>query len=239
MDRQYYSQRNNPNKDRVKIDLFQLKKLFYTLYCKLYSEDYFATTIGYIYLGNDIDGSLGADSAIAQLLYLNLRKENIWPIHTNIDKYSEEDLFDIMEFCYDCISNLYAEDGLYANRTKDDDREIYRFELNKQLKDYNEGFELNKAGQIVRLSSRGLKQLIERKLPTEDEGIVSRVNEAVFTYQNRKSSRLQRKEAVRHLSDILENLRDKAKPLIKKKDENDLFQIIELFGNLSFRTTTA
>ncbi|MDR1902532.1 MAG: hypothetical protein LBQ88_09665 [Treponema sp.] len=230
MDRQYYSQRNNPNKDKVKIDLFQLKKMFYTLYCKLYNEEYFAITIGYTHKGDLIAGSLGYDNAIAQLLYLNLHKENLWPIYTNIDKYSEEDLFDIMEFCYDCISKLYTEDELFANRTNKDGREIYRFELNKQLKDYNEGFELNEAGHIIRLSSHGLKQLVERKLPTEDEGIISRVDEAVFTYQNRKSSRLQRKEAVRHLADILEGLRKKAEPLIKKADESDLFQLINKFG---------
>jgi hypothetical protein len=230
MDRQHYSQRNNPNKDKVKIDLFQLKKLFYTLYCKLYNENYFAITIGYTYQGDIVAGTLGYDNAIAQRLYLNLRKENIWPIYTNIDKYSEEDLFDVMEFCYDCISKIYTEDEMFANRTNEYDKETYRLELNKQLKDYNEGFELNKTGYIVRLSSYGLKQLIEQKLPNEDESIISRVDQAVFTYQNRKSSRLERKEAVRHSADVLEGLRKKVEPLIKKTDESDLFQLINKFG---------
>jgi hypothetical protein len=106
----------------------------------------------------------------------------------------------------------------------------YRIEINNQLKDYGEGFELDKNGHIIRLSSQGFKQLLERKLPTENDDIISRVNQAIHTYQNRKSSRLERKEAVRHLADILEGLRKKAEPFIKRADESDLFQLINKFG---------
>jgi hypothetical protein len=230
MERLYYSQRNNLGKVNTKIDLPNLKKLFYALFAKYSGEHYFDENFGFDNGNNFFPGKLGTDSNIASRFYLDLRKDSLWPIYNHIDRYTEDDLFDIIEFCYDNIS-LYVEDSEFAmHYEKEPAQNDYRVDINKQLKDYNEGFELNKTGHIVRLSSHGLKQLVERKLPTEDEAIVSRVNEAVSTYQNRKLSRLQRKEAVRHLADILEGLRKKAEPLIRKKDESDLFQIINNFS---------
>jgi hypothetical protein len=230
MERLYYSQRNNLGKVNTKIDLINLKKLFYTLFTKYSREHYFDENFGFDNGNNFFPGKLGTDSNISARFYLDLRKDNLWPIYNHIDRYTEDDLFDIIEFCYDNISLEVYDSEFSSHYEKESGQNDYRIDINKQLKDYNEGFELNKAGHIVRLSSHGLKQLVERKLPTEDEGIVLRVNEAVFTYQNRKSSRLQRKEAVRHLGDILESLRKKAEPLIKKADESDLFQLINKFG---------
>jgi hypothetical protein len=230
MERLYYSQRNNLGKVNTKIDLINLKKLFYTLFTKYSREHYFDENFGFDIGNNFFPGKLGTDSNISARFHLDLRKDNLWPIYNHIDRYTEDDLFDIIEFCYDNISLEVYDSEVSSHYEKESGQNDYRIDINKQLKDYNEGFELNKAGHIVRLSSHGLKQLVERKLPTEDEGIVLRVNEAVFTYQNRKSSRLQRKEAVRHLGDILESLRKKAEPLIKKTDESDLFQLINKFG---------
>jgi hypothetical protein len=230
MERQYYSQRNNPNKENTKIDLFQLKKLFFTLYRKLYYENYFAGTIGFTYEGDLNVGSLGYDNAIEQKLYLDLRKENLWPIYENIDKYSEEDLFDIMEFCYDCILKIHTEEEMWANRKDEDDKEIYRYELNKQLKDYKHGFEMDRNGHIVYSSGVGLDKLVEAKIPTKEKNIVDRIEQAVSNYRNRKSSTLVRIEAVRHLGDILEEIKPDLKNIILTKDEKDLFEILNRFG---------
>jgi hypothetical protein len=230
MERLYYSQRNNLGKTNDKIDFVYLKKLFYTIFIKYSQKSYFDENFGYDNGNNFISGKLGTDSNIAARFSLDLRKDKLWPIYHYIDNYSEDDLFDIIEFCYDNISLEVYDSEFSWHYEKEPAQNDYRIEINKQLKDYNEGFELDKNGHIIRLSSQGFKQLLERELPTENDDIISRVNQAIRTYQNRKSSRLERKEAVRHLADILEGLRKKAEPLIKKADESDLFQLINKFG---------
>jgi hypothetical protein len=175
-----------------------------------------------------------------------------------VEGFDEDTFFDIVELFHDTISkpvkghyhdyydcgwHYYTFDAtkgqeeyrkaineILADYENESAQNNYRVEMDKQLKDYNEGFELDKNGHIIRIPSQGFKQLLDRKLPTENDDIISRVNQAIYTYHNRKSSRLERKEAVRHLADILEGLRKKVGPLIKKKDESDLFILINRFG---------
>jgi hypothetical protein len=230
MERLYYSQRNNLGKVNTKISLISLKRLFFTIFIKYNQTDYFDENFGYYNDNNFFPGKLGTESSIADVFFLDLRKDKLWPIYRYIENYSEDDLFDVIEFCYDKISLPVYDNEVLIHYEREPAQNDYRNEINKQLKDYSEGFELDKNGHIIKLSSQEFKQLLERKLPTKDENIISRVNQAVFTYQNRKSSRLERKEAVRHLADVLEGLRKKVEPLIKKTDESDLFQLINKFG---------
>jgi hypothetical protein len=227
----YYSQRNGLNKMDKSINLDQLKELFRTIYNKFDNEEYFRDKIGYFDGNNYQDGDLGNKYAIQSLLFLKLRKNSLWPIWSYLDKYSEDDLFDIIEFCFDNISKpIYDTTGYIIKYNNEEGQKEYREEINKQLKDYNDGYELDNDGNIVRLLENGVIQLVKKEPPTEDEDIKQKIEQAIRNYRKRNSTLLDRKESVRHLADILEKLRPKIKKIITKKDEDDLFNIVNNFG---------
>jgi len=227
----YYSQRNGRSNMDSKLDLDQLKDLFHTIFTQFHNDNYFMENIGGFQGENYYHGELGNDKAIQSLLFLKLRKKSLWTIYSYIDQYDEDDLFDIIEFCYDNISKpMYAEETYVLGYNKEEAQEEYRQKINAQLKDYADGYEIDINGNIVRLIQDGLLQLVEKEPPTENEEIGQKIEQAIRTYRKRHSTILDRKEAVRHLADILEKLRPKMKDKLPRKDENDLFNIVNNFG---------
>jgi hypothetical protein len=238
----YFSQRTGKNKNFGKIDLETLKKLFLTIFNMFYEKDYFLGTFG-SYTHNDfrdeIQGPLGDDSDISDILFLKIRKPDLWPISSHINLYKEDDLFDIIEYCYDNISHpiIEFEEDKFTGYTEnitgyssEEGQSCFRQEVNKHLKDYAEGFEIDSNGYIVRLAGFGLEPLFDAKLPTKDNRISEKIEHAISKYRNRNSSLLDRREAVRNLADVFEYIRPQVKAVINKKDENDLFNIANEFG---------
>jgi hypothetical protein len=112
MEREYYSQRMGFTKT-ARIDLSGLKKIFKVIYSMFFNKDFFMEKIG-CYApssGNYYTGELGTDEDINSYIYLKLRKEHLWPIYQYLENYSEADLFDIIEFCFDVVSK-----PVYTNR---------------------------------------------------------------------------------------------------------------------------
>lgn len=242
MTRKYYSQRSGKNPNNEKISLELLKELFSEIYYKYLNIEYFKEKIGYIdeFHNNFYYGKLGNEDEIRRHLFLSLRKKNLWPINKYIESYKEDDLFDIIEFCYDNISQpIYEEvsDDYLGQRYEvdhyiyDEPKSEFRDAINKHLKDYGEGFELLKTGNIVILSGYGLESIYEAKIPSnDDQNIIKPINIAIDKFRGKISTLQDRKEAVRLLADVLEYLRPKAKFVITKSDENDLFNIANNFG---------
>ncbi|NLI90605.1 MAG: hypothetical protein GX366_09470 [Epulopiscium sp.] len=72
----------------------------------------------------------------------------------------------------------------------------------------------------------GLKDIFNAELPQYDkENVDIKVQQAIYKYRNRKSTREDRRRAVRDLADILEFLRPKLKLVLGSKDERELFNI--------------
>jgi hypothetical protein len=232
----YYSQRKTGDNSK-KLTLKELKDLFYTIYNMYEEKSYFAEMIGYSewdgYNTEFFPGKLGDHNNINRMLYLKLRKKDLWPIWGSIDKYTEEDLFDIIEFCFDNISiGIFSDER--PDRVEKYDRaagvEIYRKDINEILKDYNEGFEIDKKGNIVRIVENGLDKIFEAEIPTEDERIKKDIEVAVNQFRNRNSTLIDRKESIRKLVDILEYLKPQIDKTLTKSDERDLFNIANNFG---------
>jgi hypothetical protein len=237
----YYSQRLGKNDGKSKINLEMLRKIYLALFQHFHDKEYFRESIGFYdsNSGNYVAGELGSDESINRHLLLKLRKENLWPIIYNIGEYSEEDLFDIIEFCYDIISSpnkiIIADNflGPYEKLTgydKTSGQKEYQCELNRHLKDYLDGYELDNNGFIVKTSGFGLETLFEAKIPIEDMKIIKPIELAVNKYRRRSSTINDRREAVRDLVDVLEYLRPKVTAYIHKKDDADLFNIANNFG---------
>lgn len=236
--KKYYSVRVGKNPLATEIGLDILLRFFKNIYLDFRGKGYFQEAFGYDCVdAGEVPGKLGADIE-AQMLR-KLRKPNLWPIDQKSEQYSEDDVFDVIEFLYDHISkpldgyhHTYSGCGWhYQTFNKEDGRREFRTEINDLLKDYKEGFELSESGEILALSDKGLENLLIADIPSCDpENIENRLNNAILKFRRYRSSVDDRRDAIRDLADILEFLRPKLNSVITKGDESDLFNIANNFG---------
>jgi len=235
--RLYYSMRMGKNPHASKLDLEMLLRLFRGLYINFTKKGYFQEAFGdYCVDAGEIPGNLGSD--VEAQVFLMLRKENLWPIDDKCLKYSEEDLFDIIEFIYDNISKptdgLYHEYDTSWHYNKFDQnvgKEEFKQRINEFLRDYGDGFELSDKGEILVAIEPGLNDLLNSEYPNYDsENIINRIDSAILKFRRYRSSEDEKRDAIRNLVDILEYLRPELKKVITKNDESDLFNIANSFG---------
>ena len=106
-ERGYYSARTGKHPNAARLDLSGLKKIFISLERQFRDRDYFQEAFGYECVdAGEIPGSLGEDIQGAMLIAV--RKENLWPARDNIDSYTEDDLFDVMEFFFDYVQSPWT-----------------------------------------------------------------------------------------------------------------------------------
>lgn len=238
MDRSYYSQRAGRGPASATLGLQDLRRVFKAQFDQLESESYFQEFLGFECVdAGFVPGSIGTDLQ-AELL-LTLRKPNLWPVHSTIDNWTEDDLFDMVEFLYDHISkptkrhfHSYSGCGWHCSEfDREAGRTEYRQKLNRLLKAYDSGFELSEQGEILALSPTGFEPLLEAPVPHADsENVSARVDAAIHKFRRHRSSLEDRRDAVRDLADVLEYLRPKLKEVLVSKDEQDLFNIANNFG---------
>lgn len=238
MTRRYYSIRTGKNSLASQIDLPMFLRLFGDLYKSFLYKGYFQEALGYDCVdAGQVAGKLGGDIE-AQILR-KVRKSNLWTIQDKYTGYSEDDVFDIIEFLYDYVSkpiegffHNYNDCGWhYQTFSIETGRQEYRNEINDLLRDYTGGYELSNEGEILALAERGLENLFQANLPVYDpKNVEVRVNNAVLKFRRYRSSFEDRRDAIRDLADVLEFLRPKLKTVITKKDENDIFIIANSFG---------
>lgn len=234
----YYSIRTGKNPLAGRIDMPTAKKLFGTLYLGFEEEGYFQEALGYECVdAGFIPGRLGHD--LDGVLLLELRKTDMTPIWQKIENYSEEDLFDIIEFLHDhcakptertfhnwnsCGWHCTAFDEA-AGRTE------YREKVNRVLNIYDKGYELSSDGEILELAASGFDVLLEAPVPQIDpENIEARIDAARRKFRRYRASIDERRDAIRDLADVLEYLRPKVREVLLPKDESDLFNLANNFG---------
>ena len=96
----YYSVRTGKNPLADSFDLDTVRTLFRNVFIHFEDEGYFQEALGYECVDADfISGTLGQD--IEGVLLIELRKRNLAPIRTKIESYTEDDMFDMIEFLYE------------------------------------------------------------------------------------------------------------------------------------------
>ena len=101
--RSYYSQRAGRGLPTATLELNDVKRLFMSQYEQFEKEGYFQQYLGFYCVDSDFNpGLLGTDLK-AEIL-LSLGKSNLWPMEEKIGFWSEDDLFDMIEFLFDHIS---------------------------------------------------------------------------------------------------------------------------------------
>lgn len=237
-DRRYYSERAGRGPAAARLGLDDLKRVFGPMFSSLEAEGYFQEQFGYECVdAGFVAGNVGND--IQAELTLTLRKPHLWPVQRTIADWSEDDLFDMIEFLYDNVSKPtrrhyhdYSSCGWHCSEfDRDEGRSEFRQKVNRLLKAYDSGFELSERGEVLALAPTGFEPLLEAELPVEDEeNISARVDAAIQKFRRHRASVEDRKDAVRDLADVLEYLRPKIKVALFSKDEQDLFNIANNFG---------
>jgi len=234
----YYSVRTGKNPGGSALDLAAILKLFKSQFEQLSEAGYFQQAFGYWCVDSkDVPGSLGAD--VGGVMLLELRKENLWPILSRCLEYSEDDLFDVIEFLYDNVSkptegylHSYGECGYhYHSFNGEEGRAEFRVQINRLLGSYLHPHELLQNGEVVCKADSGLENLLKADLPLTDPSRVElRVEAAIAKFRRHRSSFEDRRDALRDLAGVLEFLRPKVRAVLISQDESDLFNIANNFG---------
>lgn len=236
-DRRYYSVRTGKH-PAATYGLEMLKTLFGALYKEFVYKDYFQEAFGYDCIdAGFVRGTMGIH---VQAYFLRrLRKRGLHPIEDSIEHYSEEDLFDIVEFLYDHVSrpvdgydHRYNDCGWHYNSfDRETGRAEYRQEVDELLRDYKGGYTLLESGEIHALPESGMERLMQADLPKFDpENVEQRVEAAKSNFLRYRSSLDDRRDAIRSLADVLEFLKPRLGAVLTRKDESDLFHIANRFG---------
>jgi len=233
----FYSVRSGKNKNAKGFELPELKELFLRTYTNLQEDGYFDEYLGSYCV--DMDEIKGKVSDVELEILLKIRKQSLWPIdNIHVSQYSEDDLFDMIEFLYQNVSKPI--DGDYHNYNdcgmhwhtfnKDEGESIYLEKINAILALYKKPFELSKHGEILHKPEQGFETIFEADIPSNDANINARIDSAVLRYRRHGSTLDDRRQAVRDLADVLEYLRPKVKSLFTNQDEKDLYNIANNFG---------
>lgn len=220
------------------MDFNALRKIFFSVYQEFSNRAYFDE-----YLDDYCPDSSGVNGKVVDVsafLLRKLRKDNLWPIHQHWEEYSEEDIFDLIEFLFDHVSAPIDENPTrhpfynhyhYGHFDQERGKEEYRDAINEMLNDYGAGYELGGNGEIYALLQEEFRPLLGASIPTTDtDNIESKISKAVNKFRRYGSTLDERHEAVRTLADCLEYLREDLKKVITQKDDGDLFQIANNFG---------
>ncbi|MCJ7492198.1 MAG: hypothetical protein MUP15_08625 [Dehalococcoidia bacterium] len=226
MEREYYSARSG-KREPEKVDLPMLLRLFRSDYVRFRQGGYFD--------GHYVAGTFGDD--IGAEMFRRLGKADLWPIETRCKEYSEEVLFDVIEFLYDSAATdqvqveIAGETVTMSGVNVAAGRADFSAAMNAILRDYRDGYELSDDGEILALGEEHMRPLLEQELPEYDpERVDSRVLAAVRKFRRHTPSVEDKREAVRQLADVLEFLRPKLKDVLPNRDEGELFKIANGFG---------
>lgn len=237
-DRRYYSVRTGKLQESTELGLEMLRGLFYATYQAFEERGCFQERLGINCVDGYIPGSVG-DVGIYS--FRKLRRKDLFPIYERQDNFTEEEIFDLIEFLYDHASEPVSSSGAYhdycqcgyhySEFIQGSVQSEFRVEVNEFLRDYGDGFELSSQGEILTLPGGSLEPLLQATLPRQDhENVSDRVERAVQRFRRRRASIDERRDAIRDLADVLEYLRPQLKQVLQTDDENDLFNIANNFA---------
>jgi hypothetical protein len=233
----YYSQRTGSNPHPDGLSLSDTLDLFKRSYFQLVSEGYFTEALGYdcVDIPEHVEGEI---KDIDLEILLAVRKHDLWPIEKHYAAYTEDDLFDVIEFLYQIVSkpihgtmHSWGNCGMHWDSfNKAEGQKEYRERVNRVLSQYERRFELSTTGEVLLKAEAGFEPIFDAELPTSDPKVRDRVDAAVLRFRRHSSTPDDRRQAVRDLADVFEYLRPNVKALLTSKDEGDLFNIANNFG---------
>jgi len=244
--RKYYSSRIGTEGLKTNFDLSDLRRHFLSTFNELDTLDYFNEHFGSDCVDvGEIPGTLGAD--IKGAVLLTLKRQNIWPFDEHFSSWDEAELFDVIEFVFDHISQP-LEDGAtyhswnecgwhYINFDRIAGQEVFRNKMNLMLEEYESGYTLSSKGEVQSLGNEALRPIFEAEVLSEDKLLKQKIDAAVGKFRRHNSTVEDRFAAVRDLADVLERLRPEFRKALSKKDDTAIFDIANKFGVRHFNAS--
>jgi hypothetical protein len=242
--RDYYNRRLGTGGDSPRLTLEELARQVSTTYAYFTQHGYLQWAFGYNCVdAGDVPGKHGTDIATQFYLKTGIRLDGALP--ELLSSTSEVNLFTFIEFVYDYVAKPDERTGRYHSfsgcgwhydcRSEQFDFEAARMEwrsaLAEYLRYYSEGYELTARGEVAQVAPSGLSTAIEATAPpAAGETNIAKLEHAVRAFLRGRSSREDKKRAVRELADLLEFYRPQVKKHLLSKDESDLFHIANTFA---------
>lgn len=224
-DRLYYRYRKGTDPDRLTFE--QAKRLLRSMYRDLDGRGWFQ-----VHMGKDcVDAPEDVGAYVLEELGWDA-----WPLDDAIEGASEDELFTILEFLYDNVSeptdssdHPYAGCGLHV-RSGDDlrGRAELRERVNRIIERYEVPHTLRENGEVWESAPLGIDA--QEPVSTEDPSIDDRVRAAQSAFRRHGATLDDKRHAVRDLADVLELLRSTIGTNLPSADENRLFEIANQFG---------
>ena len=202
MSHKYFSQRTgkNPNPDGLPLE--DTIQLFQRLYDQLAEDGYFSEAFGFSCV--DADHIPGNVRDVELEMLLTIRKHKLWPIYQHAWNYSEDDLFDVIEFLFQHVSkpvdgtmHSFNNCGMHWETfNKEEGRAVFVEKINYLLQNYCEPFMFSSAGEVLRKPEAGFEQIFEADIPSQDKNITGRIESAVLQYRRHGSTLDDRRQAV-------------------------------------------
>ena len=185
-----------------------------------------------------IPGKAGAD--VDAYVFLRTRKQNLYPfLDETASGWTEDDVFDIIEFLYDHISEPIDEGRFHGwcgcHYSEFDTTGRARVELrenvNEFLGDVGDGYSLSENGEVLQSVEHEFQPLISAAVPlSAPSDVVESIASATRKFRARHSDDDDKKDAIRDLAAALEYIRPKLKTVLASKDEGALFEIANKFA---------
>jgi hypothetical protein len=152
---------------------------------------------------------------------------------------SEDVLFDLLELLHqDCVSapssaalDDSGELAVEGPFDQDEGQRVFRDRLNPVLAQRVPPLEMRSNGQIIELPASAMQPLVDEAIP---ESVAPELRDpieaAINRFYRRDATDVDRRDALRHLSDFLEHQRSTIKAEMRSKDEDALFQIANQFA---------
>ena len=236
MPHSYYSQRAGLNPYPDGLPLSDIIELFVRLFDQLSQAGYFSEAFGFQCAdAGYIDGKV---CDVDLEILLTIRKRKLWPIDKHASNYSEDDLFDIIEFLFQHVSKPI--DGNYHSWNDcgmhwetfslTDGRREFAEKVNLVLNQYEKPFEISSAGEVLQKAEAGFERIFAADIPSKDTKVTDRISAAILLFRKHGSTLDDRRHAVRDLADVFEYLRPKVQSVLTSQDEKDLFTLANNFG---------
>lgn len=235
MARHYYSQRNNSNRETLKLSHQEF--LFY--FEEIYME------FDYHLVFSDLYSEI--DEKYTLFFMEKLNKNPLLPFDIRNKTYTTDDLYDLIEMLHYYI-NLPIESQSTTNVKVDRRSAIYRnsiYKENKQtefrnavnrlLTKYGDGYYLTVEGEIFNNVTDGLDILVSNKIETfpddlNDEKNKNEVEIAKSLFLHHSSTETDKRNALLTLGRVLEEHRKEIKQMFLSKDESDLFETLNRYN---------
>lgn len=217
----------------------ELRIVVRDLYNDLVEKEHLKEWLGYYCVDEGkVHGTAGSEPS--RTIVLEVGRVDIWPPDPAQGMWVEDAIFDFLQFIGQKVSSAVDGTGSFHNWNgcgwhgedfaPEPARGLYVTRVNEILKRYGDGWEMKSDFEIVERAPIGTAELLTVRLPPATElDTRRRVQNAVAKFRRRSSSREDRRDAVRDLGDVLEWLRKDAVKHLSRKDESDLFNILNNF----------